>query len=181
MIIPATRPYYQVGSRIFYSKVEALIEATQTNVHPTWHFADHVWSAINWQQDFNRDLRELYYGRARQLREMYDYIVISYSGGSDSRTVLDSFLKQGLHVDEILHAWPRAATKDIYKISTDHDNFLSEYDLVLNIARSLIQKQKCSMLGKKRPVSGEWKNLRLPTKMEDCIFISWINQQTHAV
>lgn len=131
MIIPATKPYYQVGSRIFYSKVEALIEATQTNVHPTWHFADHVWSAINWQQDFNRDLRELYYSRARQLREMYDYIVISYSGGSDSRTVLDSFLKQGLHVDEILHAWPRAATKDIYKVSTDHDNFLSEYDLVL--------------------------------------------------
>ena len=131
MLISANKPFYKVGDRIFYSKVEALIEATKTNTHPTWHFADHVWSGIDWSKDYNLSLRELYYRRARQLREKYDYIVISYSGGSDSRTVLDSFLNQGLKVDEILHAWPRAATQDIYTVSNDYDNFLSEYDLVL--------------------------------------------------
>lgn len=131
MIIDATRPYYQVGPDIFFSKLEALIKATKTNIHPTWHFTDHVWSAMDWTRDYNYDLQELYYRRARQLREKYDYIIISYSGGSDSRTVLDSFLKQGLHVDEILHAWPRKATENIYSISNEPDNFLSEYDLVL--------------------------------------------------
>lgn len=140
MIIDANKPYYQVGPAMFSSKLEALIQATNTNTHPTWHFADHVWSAMDWTQDHNLDLQDLYYQRARQLREKYDYIVISYSGGSDSRTVLDSFLKQGLHVDEILHAWPRQATENIYKVSNDRDNFLSEYDLVLKPDLEYISK-----------------------------------------
>lgn len=131
MIESANRPYYLVGPDIFFSKVEALIAATKANIHPTWHFADHVWDATDWSRDYSLDIRELYYRRARQLREKYDYIVISYSGGSDSRTVLDSFLKQGLKVDEILHAWPIEATRGLYTVNNDRDNFLSEYDLVL--------------------------------------------------
>jgi diphthamide synthase (EF-2-diphthine--ammonia ligase) len=44
----------------------------------------------------------LYDLRARQLREKYDYLILSYSGGADSHNVLMSFIKQGIHLDEIV-------------------------------------------------------------------------------
>lgn len=122
--------YYQVGQDTYYSKIEALIAATKTNTHPTWHFADHVWERTDWTRDFNLDLRSLYQARARQLRESYDYLVLAYSGGSDSRAILDSFLGQGLYPDEIIHSWPIEGTKNLYTPSADPYQFLNEWDFV---------------------------------------------------
>ena len=122
--------YYQVGQDSYYSKIEALIAATKTNIHPTWHFADHVWDSTDWTRDSDLDLRSLYQLRARQLRESYDYLVLAYSGGSDSRAILDAFLTQGLYPDEIIHSWPIEATKNLYTPSLDPYQFLNEWDFV---------------------------------------------------
>ena len=35
----------------------------------------------------------------------YDYVILSYSGGSDSHNILESFLRQGLFIDEIVTNW----------------------------------------------------------------------------
>ena len=125
--------YYQVGSSIFYSKTKALIEATRTGIHPHWHFADSIFTKLPWQSQTTWDLREIYKNRAKYLREKYDYLVLSYSGGSDSYTALNSFLSNGMKVDEILVRWPISATENKYKVSYDTRayNMLSEWDLVL--------------------------------------------------
>ena len=132
--------YYTVGSSIFYSKSLALLEATRTKLQPFWHFADEVFSTLNWSQPPVDDINELYKQRARQLRETYDYLVLSFSGGSDSNTALKSFLSQGLIVDEILVKWPVSATEGRYQISNNKtpENILSEWDLAIKPALSYL-------------------------------------------
>ena len=64
-------------------------------------FNDDVYSKINWQEEPTQSLRELYRERAQQLRDTYDYLILSYSGGSDSQEILGVFLEEGIFIDEI--------------------------------------------------------------------------------
>lgn len=123
--------YYVVGERIFQSKTQALIEASKTNQQPHWKFSDDIFSTVDWTHGSDVDLRQLYQLRARQLREKYDYLILSYSGGSDSWTVLNSFLTAGLEVDELLVRWPLKATANLFTITRNADasNILSEWEL----------------------------------------------------
>ena len=103
--------YYTVGNKQFEKKIEALIYATniyylldksynpKSLIH--WYFNDEVFNDYNWSIEPEQSLKTLYHQRARQLREQYDYIIISYSGGADSHNIVMSFLDQGLHIDEL--------------------------------------------------------------------------------
>ena len=122
--------YYTVGDNVYYSKVQALIEATNTDQFPTWDFNNNVYGQQDWLQEPETNIRELYRLRAQQLRDKYDYIRIECSGGSDSTQALFSFLLNGIHVDEIVFRYPKAGTE---KISIDVRNYkcentLSEYE-----------------------------------------------------
>jgi hypothetical protein len=134
--------FYKVGQTVFYSKTLALFEATKLNIHPSWHFADDIFSTVKWNNGSVENINDLYKSRARQLREKYDYLVLMYSGGADSRTILESFLSQGLLVDELLVCWPREITQGRYKVSTDKSatNMLSEFDLVVKPDLEYISK-----------------------------------------
>lgn len=125
--------YYTVGSETFYSKTLALLRATQVNQHPSWNFGDEVFTRQPWQQGTVDNIRDVYKARAQQLRDNYDYLIISYSGGSDSWTVLNSFLQQGIAPDELLIRWPTKSLQGKYTVSTDdvESNILSEWDLVI--------------------------------------------------
>lgn len=136
-------PYYSVGAKLFKSKLEALLEATNTGVHPQWHFYDESYQKMCWSQGTFSDVNKLYYQRAKQLRDTYDYIVLSYSGGSDSRTMLESFLNQDIYPDEISTSWPLAATKKYYDVTTDPADplaLLSEWDLCVKPDLEYIRK-----------------------------------------
>jgi hypothetical protein len=94
--------YYSVNGIPFASKNEAAIYATATKQKLAWHFNDEVYNNYNWTIEPEQSLDELYDQRARQLREQYDYLILSYSGGSDTHNILTSFLRQGLLIDEVL-------------------------------------------------------------------------------
>ena len=94
--------YYTVGGIEFDSKIRALTYANQIKVHPQWHFNDSEYDTYNWSIEPAASLDDLYDRRARQLREQYDYLILSYSGGADSHNILISFIRQGLHLDEIV-------------------------------------------------------------------------------
>jgi hypothetical protein len=94
--------YYTVDNLEFDSKIKACIYATQNKKQIEWHFNDQIFSNFNWSNEPLETLDELYDRRARDLREKYDYIIISYSGGADSHNIVESFLRQGLHIDEII-------------------------------------------------------------------------------
>lgn len=126
--------HYQVAGKIFYHKISALYEASRSNLDPTWHFHEDVYGSIPWQADCPFILKDLYHARARQLRERYDYLVLSFSGGSDSWTALNSFVEQDLLVDEIFVRWPMSLVRGRYRPNTQNlhaSNILSEWDYTI--------------------------------------------------
>lgn len=122
--------YYQVGDQIFNHKVNALECATRTNQPATWEFNTDVYRKISWRQPPALALRELYRLRAQQLRDRYDHLILAFSGGADSTTVLDTFVNNGIHLDQVWCDWPHAQTHDRYRPSRDPSpgNILSEWD-----------------------------------------------------
>jgi hypothetical protein len=97
--------YYTVNELEFESKIRACIHITQNNLPESalkWHFNDFEFSSFDWSVEPHETLDQLYDARARELREKYDYLILSYSAGADSHNILMSFLRQGLHIDELL-------------------------------------------------------------------------------
>lgn len=142
-IDPLINAYYRVGQQVYKSKLLALYEATRSGLHPTWHFGDEIFSQIKWDQGHVTDILPYYEKRAKQLRDKYDYVILSYSGGADSRTMLEAFLKQKIKPDEVFVTWPIKATEGKYTVSTDTStgaNILSEWDLVIKDDLNFLKK-----------------------------------------
>lgn len=108
--------YYQVGDFKTYSKVEAIELQRRTGIYPQWNFNEAEFSSYDWTVEPTETLGELYTRRARQLRETYDYIVLFYSGGSDSSNIVETFVNNQIEFDEI-------ATYDYWSIDPDRENF----------------------------------------------------------
>lgn len=124
--------YYTVNGIEFDSKIKALTHATQNNAAPEWHFNDTEYQAYNWTVEPTLTLDQLYDQRTRQLREKYDYLILSYSGGADSHNILMSFIRQGLHLDEIVVNTMEKGNKKSTTLSTNNvqaTNAAAEHDL----------------------------------------------------
>lgn len=93
--------FYQVGKLKTYSKVEAIELSNATALPVHWNFNDEEFGLYDWTAEPAESLKELYQRRARQIRERYDYVVLWWSGGADSYTMLRAFIDQGLFVDEL--------------------------------------------------------------------------------
>jgi hypothetical protein len=105
--------YYSVGNHFFtYSQFEAQEYAARTNDSVNWHFNDEFFSGIDWHIEPQESLKELYAERAIQIRNKYDYIVLCFSGGSDSHNILSTFLENNIYIDEILTYHAYEALKD---------------------------------------------------------------------
>jgi len=95
---------YRVGQECFDHKMSALVRGTQTDTHPEWDFNRSEFDLVDWKTEPEQSLWSLYAQRARQLREKYDYLILGYSGGSDSKNILDVFLHNGIRLDELATA-----------------------------------------------------------------------------
>lgn len=94
--------YYTCNGESFSSKIKACVYGTQNKLPIEWHFNDEVFQKYPWHIEPVESLDDLYDKRARELREKYDYILLAFSGGSDSNNILEAFLRQGLFIDEIV-------------------------------------------------------------------------------
>ncbi len=55
-----------------------------------------------WDIEPEQTIQELHRLRAEQIRQSYDYVVLYFSGGADSITVLNSFINNNIAIDEIV-------------------------------------------------------------------------------
>ena len=94
--------YYQVGNYITHSKLDAYERSLLFNQQVQYNFNDVVFEKYDWTTEPAYTLAEVYYRRAKQLREKYDYIVLLFSGGADSTNALHAFVNNGLEIDEIV-------------------------------------------------------------------------------
>jgi hypothetical protein len=98
--------HYIVNGTIYTNKMEAILEAQRTNAEIEWVFHDKEFSKGNWLMEPNLSLDEIYKQRALQIREKYDYVILMVSGGADSTNMLYSFLRNNIHVDEVVGMSP---------------------------------------------------------------------------
>lgn len=139
--------FYSVGENIYTDKIYALVEASSKNVAIQWHYYDDVFSSIPSTVLGLNSLKDLYKQRAIQLREKYDYLILNYSGGSDSHNILLAFLENNIKLDCVFVSWHmRFTDKNLYKVNSldrTNSNFHSEWDLTL--------KKDLEWLSKKHP------------------------------
>jgi hypothetical protein len=100
------RGVYHVGDQVYYNKVKALEAADNTGQHPRWDFHDDWFGRFDWTQEPEQSLDFWYSMRCQQIRDKYDYLVLHYSGGSDSHNMLNYFYRNKIHIDEVLTALP---------------------------------------------------------------------------
>jgi hypothetical protein len=93
--------YYIVDGETHNNKFVALSKKT-TDSNFKFYFNDDVFSQFDWSIEPDEDLYELYRQRALQLRKTYDYLVLYFSGGIDSITILRTFLDNDIKLDGIV-------------------------------------------------------------------------------
>ena len=94
--------YYEVGANRYHNKVQAILDSTITGKPMRWVYLDEIFDHYDWTQEPTESLPELYAQRARQLREDYDYLILHFSGGSDSAQIIETFINNNIHLDEVL-------------------------------------------------------------------------------
>ena len=96
--------YYTVHGEIFLWKSDALTAAKNPK-DVIYHFNDDIYNKFDWKHDPepSTSIDELYRRRAQSLRDRYDYIIVMYSGGPDSKNILDVFVNNGIFIDEIVN------------------------------------------------------------------------------
>lgn len=127
--------YWQVRGKYFFDKSECLRYATTIKDHNiTFHYNDEFYNSLQWHTEPKESLEELYVQRAKQLREKYDYIILSFSGGSDSYNVLNTFINNGIHLDCVATSYPVAAIDKLKPYFNKNDrsagNVIFEYSEV---------------------------------------------------
>lgn len=123
---------YTCGDQRFHSKVRAWLLGQQINRPVEWWFHDETYASFPWHIEPTLTLDQLYDARARELRERYDYLLLSYSGGADSHNMVQAFARQNLHIDEIITNHMTEATKGSMIIDPNYRagwNFNAEHEL----------------------------------------------------
>lgn len=98
--------YYTVKDQKFSTRLFALINARSLkNEYPVeWHLPnfEKKFDSLNLLEEPTDTLEYLYLKRAKELRDNYDYLILHYSGGHDSHNILETFMLNNIHLDEIL-------------------------------------------------------------------------------
>lgn len=126
--------YYIVGDRTFTKKYDALLHSLQNRQPISYRWHHSTWSNFNRSLLGKYSLKQLYAQRAKQIREKYDYVILFFSGGSDSWTVLNTFLENNIKIDCVCVRWPMKMMGK-YKPNTQDKsafNFISEWDFVIH-------------------------------------------------
>jgi hypothetical protein len=107
MSVQLTSGYWKVEDKCFFNKRECLLYASKIkNYSVTFHFLDDIYQSVDWSTEPTKTLDQLYFERALQLREKYDYLILMFSGGSDSNNILDTFLKNNIPINEVVAFYP---------------------------------------------------------------------------
>ncbi len=138
--------YWSVGSFYFFDKTECLQFASamgkQNNIK--FHLYDASYESIDWTSDCAQSMDQQYLERAKKIRETYEYVTVSFSGGADSTNILDTFFRNNLKVDEVICYYPLTV---IEKLSHQFnpsdkgaDNLIFEYVMACEPMLKLIAK-----------------------------------------
>lgn len=123
------------GGLTFDNKIEAFEHASRTKSKVRFYYHDHVWSNFDRNLLGKISLPQLYKERAQQLRDSYDYLILYYSGGSDSHNILQTFLQNNIKLDEVRVKWGKPLLDGKFYVPNKNDtsarNGVSEWDFCI--------------------------------------------------
>lgn len=90
--------FYDDNGKIFLDKQEALKHSRNIKLY----YYDKEFMMVDWKKEPVESLQELYRQRAERIRDENEYVILAYSGGIDSTTILETFYYNNIHIDEIL-------------------------------------------------------------------------------
>ena len=142
--------FYRIGDKSFDTKIETLIYATELKVPREdikFIYFDSIWENSHTTKTINANLQDVFKLRAEQLRDEYDYLILNYSGGYDSWTILNIYLTHDIFLDEIVVKWPYKAVyngnRNIHTpdINNKHpSNYLTEWEALIKDDLKLVAK-----------------------------------------
>jgi len=94
--------HYKVGHHTFYSTFLAAHESWRSGKPVEFYCRDFDYDQIDWQQEPCENFDDIMLDHARYLRNRYPYLVLLYSGGTDSQTIYNIFVKNRIHLDHII-------------------------------------------------------------------------------
>jgi hypothetical protein len=126
---------YQVNSKIFYNTFLAAHESFKSGKPVELYCNDHLYDLHDWTIEPYESFDELMRQHAEVLRNRYQRIVLLYSGGTDSQTIYNVFVKNNIHIDEIIikvsdtnPAYPYSCYKWLLDNHPDPTTILTYYE-----------------------------------------------------
>lgn len=116
--------YYLINNNRYETKLFALLadKSLDFSVHTEWQLPcfDSEFDKLDLLTEPTESLEQCYLSRAQSLRNEYDHIILHYSGGHDSHNILETFMLNGIFIDEILilETFDRS-----YRYSLEQKNF----------------------------------------------------------
>ena len=94
--------YWLVGGKRYNRKADAVIASSHNKLDITFNYFNDEFSQFDWLEEPDESFEELAIQRAHQLRDSHKYLRLWYSGGADSHTTLQAFLRANIYIDEIV-------------------------------------------------------------------------------
>lgn len=91
---------YEYQGKYYLNKFRALEAAGKNYIR--WNFNDEAFSKFDFTKEPADDLYELYAQRAWQIRAKYDKVILYYSGGIDSTSMLRAFVDNNVPIDAVI-------------------------------------------------------------------------------
>ena len=100
-LLDAHNFFYTANEKRFYRDIEALHYAIQHNAEANLELNYKFLKSNMWSKNPQFDIRHYLDLHAKIIAQKYDQIIIAYSGGTDSHTVLETFIRCGIKDVEI--------------------------------------------------------------------------------
>lgn len=132
------------NKKFFTTKFKALEHASVTKQDVGFYFYNTIWDSFDRTLLGKTKLTDLYRDRAIQLRDSYDYLVLHYSGGSDSHNILHTFLTNNIKLDEVTVRWPKhwldGKSYKVNNTDTSASNAPSEFNYTIKPTLKYLQE-----------------------------------------
>lgn len=93
---------WQVGNKIYDNKWTAILEYTNCPTNFSFYYYDRTWDKFNWLIEPALSTQELERRHCEHLRKNNDLLILAYSGGLDSNTVLRRFIESKQFLDYVI-------------------------------------------------------------------------------
>ena len=92
---------WTVGNKTYHNKLQAIYESSSKNL-PIYYQGLSWWDSHNWTEKPAESFEKLCLDRAVQISKTHDKVILYYSGGCDSHTILKTFVDYNLPLHEII-------------------------------------------------------------------------------